>query len=95
MLRLAKPDVPIFSRCIVPQSVLLNQIQQNRMVRFQKLEGQKISRNSDNSCETMMTDPDDWRAPLIRYLENSGHIADRKVQRQALKYVMLDNTLYH
>jgi hypothetical protein len=27
-------------------------------------------------------------------LENPGHIADRKVQRQAMKYVMLDNTLY-
>jgi hypothetical protein len=31
----------------------------------------------------------------VRYLESLGHIADRKVQRQALKYVMLDNTLYH
>jgi hypothetical protein len=45
--------------------------------------------------ETMMTNPDDWRTPLVRYLENPGHIADRKVRRQALKYVMLDNTLYH
>jgi hypothetical protein len=27
-------------------------------------------------------------------LENPGHIADRKVWHQALKYVMLDNTLY-
>jgi hypothetical protein len=40
-------------------------------------------------------DPNDWRTPLIRYLENTGHIADRKVRRQALKYAMLDNTLYH
>jgi hypothetical protein len=32
---------------------------------------------------------------LIRYLENPGYIDDRKVQWQALKYVMLDNTLYH
>jgi hypothetical protein len=30
----------------------------------------------------------------VYYLENPGHIADRKVQRQTLKYVMLDNTLY-
>jgi hypothetical protein len=43
----------------------------------------------------MTTDPDDWRTPLVRYLENPGHIANRKVQRQALKYVMLDNTLFH
>jgi hypothetical protein len=39
-------------------------------------------------------DPVDWRTPLVLYLENPGHIADRKVQRQALKYVMLDNALY-
>jgi hypothetical protein len=57
--------------------------------------GSKISRTSDKSSETMTTDPDDWRTPLIRYLENSGHIVDRKVRRQALKYVILDNTLYH
>jgi hypothetical protein len=43
----------------------------------------------DTGCHT-----DDWRAPLVRYLENPGHITDRKVQRQALKYVMLDTTLY-
>jgi hypothetical protein len=56
--------------------------------------GSKISRNSNKSSETTMVDLDDWRTPLIRYLENSDHIADRKVQRQTLKYVMLDNTLY-
>jgi hypothetical protein len=32
--------------------------------------------------------------PPIRYLENPGHIADRKVQYKALKYVVLDNPLY-
>jgi hypothetical protein len=41
-----------------------------------------------------MTNPDDWRTPLVHYLESPGHIADRKVLLQALKYVMLDNTLY-
>jgi hypothetical protein len=40
------------------------------------------------------TDPDDWRTPVVRYLENCCHIVDRKVHRQVLKYVMLDNTLY-
>jgi hypothetical protein len=39
----------------------------------------EIIRTSDKSSETMMTDPDDWRAPLVHYLENPGHIADRKV----------------
>jgi hypothetical protein len=56
--------------------------------------GSRISRNSDESSEMTMTNPDDWRTPQVRYLENPSHIADRKVQRQALKYVMLDNTLY-
>jgi hypothetical protein len=55
--------------------------------------GSKISRISDGLSETMMTDLDDWRTPLVRYLENPSHIVDRKV-RQALKYIMLDNTLY-
>jgi hypothetical protein len=27
-----------------------------------------ISRTSDESSETTMTGPDDWRTPLIRYL---------------------------
>jgi hypothetical protein len=26
-----------------------------------------------------MTEPDDWRTPLVHYLENPSHIADRKV----------------
>jgi hypothetical protein len=57
--------------------------------------GSRICRISDESSETTTTDPDDWRTPLIRYLENHGYIADRKVRRHALKYVMLDNTFYH
>ena len=40
------------------------------------------------------TEVDDWRTPLIKYLENSGVLTDRKVQRQALKYVFLDHDLY-
>jgi hypothetical protein len=42
----------------------------------------------------MTADPDDWRTPLVCYLMNPSHIADTKVRRQALKYVVLDNTLY-
>ncbi len=57
--------------------------------------GSEISRMTDESGKTMTVDPDDWRTPLVRYLENPGHITDRIVQRQALKYVILDNTLYH
>jgi hypothetical protein len=54
----------------------------------------EISRTSGKSSETMTADPDDWRTPIVCYLENPDHIADIKVWRQDLKYVMLDNTLY-
>jgi hypothetical protein len=43
-----------------------------------------VSRNSritDESSKMMMVDPDDWRTPLVRYLENPDHIADRKVRQ--------------
>jgi hypothetical protein len=56
--------------------------------------GSRNSRIIDELSKTMTTDPDDWRTPLVCYLENPGHIADRKVRHQVLKYVMLDNTLY-
>jgi hypothetical protein len=42
----------------------------------------------------MMADPDDWRTPLVHYLENVVYIADRNVRCQSLKYVMRHNTLY-
>jgi hypothetical protein len=60
-----------------------------------KIRGFGILKNSDDASETTTVDPDDWRTLLVRYLENPGHIADRKVRHQALKYVMLDNTIYH
>jgi hypothetical protein len=41
--------------------------------------GSRISRTSDKSNETMTTNPDDRRTPLICYLENPTHIANRKV----------------
>jgi hypothetical protein len=54
----------------------------------------RISRTSNKTSEITTTDTDDWRTPLVHYLENPGHIATRKVRRQALKYFMFDNTLY-
>jgi hypothetical protein len=59
-----------------------------------KTGGSGISKTLDKSSETMTVDPNDWMTPLVRYLENAGHTADRKVQRQALKFGMLNNTLY-
>jgi hypothetical protein len=56
--------------------------------------GSRISKTLYEMSEMTMTDPDNWRTPLIRYLENPSHIADRKVWWQTLKYIMLDNTIY-
>jgi hypothetical protein len=55
----------------------------------------EISRILNEASKMMMADPNDWRTPLVCYLENPGHIANRKVWQQTLKYVVLDNTLYH
>jgi hypothetical protein len=60
-----------------------------------KLGGFGISRSADNLREMTTVEPEDWRTPLVCYLENSDHIAGRKVRQQALKYVELDNDLYH
>jgi hypothetical protein len=46
-----------------------------------KIGGSRIYRTSDEASEMMMVNHDDWRTPLVRYLENPGRIADRKVWR--------------
>jgi hypothetical protein len=43
--------------------------------------GSRISRSWYELSKMTTAEPDDWRTPLIRYLENLGHIADRKVWR--------------
>lgn len=45
-------------------------------------------------AEISMAGPDDWRRPIIRYLEDPSQSVDRKVRRQALKYTLLDGELY-
>jgi hypothetical protein len=41
--------------------------------------GPRNSRCFDNLSEIAMTEPDNWRTALVRYLENPAHIANRKV----------------
>jgi hypothetical protein len=52
------------------------------------------SKSLDELDEIATDEPENWRTPLIRYLENPSHIIDRKVWWQALKYVLLDHNLY-
>jgi hypothetical protein len=86
MFRFAKLS-SVFSRCAVRQSVLLVQVQQNRTVQYGKLKGPEFPRLRAKRVRL-------WRTPLVYYLGNPSRIADRKVRRQASKYIMLDNTLY-
>ena len=36
----------------------------------------------------------DWRAPIISYLKDPGHGAERSIRRAAFKYVLNDDELY-
>jgi hypothetical protein len=41
--------------------------------------GSGISRVLNKASRMMTADPNDWRTPLVHYLENPDHITDRKV----------------
>jgi hypothetical protein len=49
-------------------------------VLISETEGSRIHKISDEASKMTMGDPNDWRTPLVRYLENPGHIADRKIR---------------
>jgi hypothetical protein len=57
--------------------------------------GSGISKGSNDLDETAIAKPEDWRIPLVHYLENPGHVIYTKVWWQALKYVLLYHDLYH
>jgi ribonuclease HI/transposase InsO family protein len=40
------------------------------------------------------TRPEDWRTPLVRYLQDPNIPTDRKIRRYALKFTLIDNELY-
>jgi hypothetical protein len=60
-----------------------------------KTGGSGISRSSDNSDKTMTVESDNWKTPLVCYLDNLSRVTDIKVQQQVLKYILLDHDLYH
>ena len=57
-----------------------------------------VAEQHDGSSDVLETssfaEPNDWRRPLISYLENPSQSVDRKLRRQALKYTLLDEELY-
>lgn len=40
-------------------------------------------------------EPGDWRGPIVNYLKDPSQTRDRKIWRQALKYTLLNDELYH
>ena len=36
----------------------------------------------------------DWRVPIVTYLKDSGHGAERNIRRLAFKYILIDDELY-
>jgi hypothetical protein len=83
---LEKPDIPMYQirqsgfqpvHSATICSTKPSSAEQNSPV-FE-IEGSGISRTSNETSKITRAGPDDWRTPLVRYLENPDHIADRKV----------------
>jgi hypothetical protein len=94
MFRFAKADSPIFWLMCSVRICSTETSMAKLDGPVSETEGLRISVTSNESSEMMMNDHNDWRTPLVCYLENPGHIVDQKVWHQALKYVMHENILY-
>src|SRR6185503_18873227 len=54
-----------------------------------------IDPNSSLKDDLIVTaEGQDWRVPLISYLRDPGHGAERNIRRMAFKYVLIDDELY-
>ena len=47
------------------------------------------SSNSEGKAEVA-----DWRVPIVTYLKDSGHGAERNIRCLAFKYILIDDELY-
>jgi hypothetical protein len=45
-----------------------------------EIRGSSISRSLDDLGERATAEPENWRTPLVRYLQNPSHVTDRKVR---------------
>jgi hypothetical protein len=50
--------------------------------------------STSNNLEHDRADVVDWRRPIIEYLQNPSHRVDRKIQRLALKFTLVEGELY-
>jgi len=54
----------------------------------------------ENSCSAQFdlkskAETSDWRMPIITYLKDPGHGAERNIRRLTFKYILIGDELYH
>ena len=54
----------------------------------------EISESAATSNSKGKAEVADWRVPIVTYLKDSGHSAERNIQRLAFKYILIDDELY-
>ena len=52
------------------------------------------SKSADSSNSKGKAEVADWRVPIVTYLKDPGHGADRNIRCLAFKYVLIDDELY-
>jgi hypothetical protein len=66
-------------------------ISQSRMATHRE---DRIHTNASESANIVGLHKEDWRQPLIRYLQKPDYATNRRIRRQALKYTVIDDELY-
>jgi hypothetical protein len=54
----------------------------------------RIHTHASESANIVGLHKEDWRQPLIRYLQKPDYATNRRIRRQALKYTVIDDELY-
>ena len=57
-------------------------------------EGGMNNNSAENSTQEIEVKVQDWRVPIIAYLKDSDHGAERNIRRLTFKYVLVDDELY-
>ena len=52
------------------------------------------SKSTDSSNCKEKAEVADWRVPIVTYLKDPGHDAERNIRRLVFKYVLIDNEHY-
>ena len=52
------------------------------------------SSSAENFDRKVQAEVQDWRKPIIKYLRDPGHGAERNIRRLAFKFILVDDELY-